>query len=688
MKIKYILIFILTFSTYAHVLSSLKLSDTLLNSLGTTSADTGDIRYYSDVYSQILREYENTYQTLGDRYAKSALKNGVFGGTNMIGWRHANDFSSFKVLFNRSIAPNLFSDEGYIVNDEMIIEIDISKFIKKMANDDNIKITDQNLLAFGGLIFKRTFRYNHFAQTLEDGLQTKFDHLFFIFKYFKTQNFNKLSEYDYITKEDSLTLSTGALGTAPVVDYVSVGAGLFLSTIKKSKVTIQKLGRDDEKQPDESLRVTSEDETTVSAGANITVLVDIFKLLQMTLFSYDFEYSFSKKFKVYMSLFNTDLVNETKMQNVEKILSFKSFDNSLFANNLTSKETRQKEIKTSKYLAFIWGGVKKSSTEMIEILKSETIYRFFNHHYEKLSYKENLLSKVMVAVLGKLIGFEQLAARTQTKLYEVNINYEAEVNIIDSKADFNIFDDNILSIDMAYRERIEQDSKKKKTELVSLLRDAVSSRSRQLAFYSNYIDLPSFRAPWEFQSSISVDNKGIEYFMKKNINDVFDIFKKMCKSKRSGPFSFLSNLYNPCQTKLNIAYNNFLKEWTTLNYSAAVYESCSKKYRFSLFMSKQKKLSLIEKCMEITNKLDDDYRGRNFPLWRFKDVATNINNYARDLSDFESFFGVLSNKGQIILNYSNGISYKNYFREGELKGNILTQFQIDNNLRAPASLEN
>lgn len=104
-------------------------------------------------------------------------------------------------------------------------------------------------------------------------------------------------------------------------------------------------------------------------------------------------------------------------------------------------------------------------------------------------------------------------------------------------------------------------------------------------------------------------------------------------------------------------------------------------------MSKQKKLSMIEKCMELVSKVNDDYKGRNFPLWRFKDVATHINNYAKNIANIERLFGNLSNKGQINLNYTNGLSYKNYFREGEFKGNILTQFQIDNNLRAPASVE-
>lgn len=682
-KIKILLVLLLSFKVFSEDLASLKLSDILLNS----QTSSGDIRYYSDVYSQIMNEYQNTYIQLGNRYAQGAINNGLFGGTNMIGWKHANDFSSFKVLFNRSVAPNLFSEEGYIVNDEMVIEIDVSKFIKKLANDEVIKITDQNLLAFGGLVFKRTFRYNHFAATLEDGLQTNFDHLFFIFNYLKADNFHKLSDYDYITKEDTFTLSAGALGTAPVTSYISIGAGVFLSAVKKSKVSLQKLGIEDEKKANENIRLTSEDELSLGSGANVTLLIDVFKLLQLTLFSYDFEYTRSKTYKVYLSVFDRDLADTAKLSEISKVLSFKKFDSSLLAENLTTKEYRQKEIKNSKYLAFLWGGIKNSATEMIEILKDNTVYRFFNHHYEKISYKENLLSKILVALLGKLVGFEQMAARTETTQHDVDINYEAQVNIIDSKEDFNIFDDNILSIDFGYRQRVDSSSKKKLKELKQTISDAVKARSQQIDLYSKYIEVNTLVAPVEFQSAVQLNNKNIEVFMKKNSQDVFSVFKKMCKSKSRSVFSFITSLFNPCQTKLNHSYTTFLKEWTTLNYSGALYNSCSSKYKYSFFMSKAKKLSLISKCMEISNKTNEDFRNKNFPLWRFKDVANNINNYTKSLDYFEELFGEFSNKGQIHLNYKNGLSYKNYFKEGNYKGNILTQFQIDNRLRAPASVE-
>lgn len=648
--------------------------------------DPDDIRNFSSIYDQILNSYGSTYDLIGTRLANEA-RTGFFGGLNMIGWQHAGEFSTFKVSFNRSIAPSLFQEDKYLVNDEVIIEVDAARFLKKLTDEDIIRVSEQNLLAFAGLVFRRKMRFNHFADSMEDGLQTRFDRLFFMFKYFRGNGLEKLSPYDFLSKEDSFTLNAGAMATAPIASYGAIGAGALYAYEKKSKVTIQKLGDLDEKRPDENLRLSIEDENLSKIGANITLLLDFFQILKFTLFQYEFEYSYSKTYKTYLSLFHSDLEDSEKMSQVKDILKFKNFNHVLFANNITSKEKRQKEIMKSRYLAFIFGGVKDSQTESIEIVKDGKLHKFFKHNYEKLKYKENLFSKILTAVLGKLIGYDQMAARTEVDYRTVNINYEADQNLIKTKKDYNIFDKNIFTMDFGAKFRVNQKTKLNKKKIEDKMRSVITKRSKSYSKFQDVFDHADVSAPAEFVSTMTMDNKNIEYFMNIPASRVFDKFKEECNGKSKNIFKRLRSLFSGCRNKLYSSYQRFLKEWMTVNYDAHTYKLCKKKYRWKYLFRKSKRRAMISKCMELSNRKVATQMKKELPLWRFKDVANNINNYSKSINTIDFFFGPSYNRGSFSANLNDSTPYKSYYSEGSNKENIVTQFQIDNGLRSPASID-
>ena len=653
---------------------------------GTEALDPSDIRNFSNIYGQILSSYNSTYDSIGSRLAKDAA-NGFFGGINMIGWRHANEFSNFKVSFNRSIAPSLFQEDKFIVSDEMIVEIDASKFLKKMADEDVINISDQNLAAFAGLAFKRTMRFNHFASSVEDGLQTNFDKLFFMFKYFNGDKFHKLSSYDFLIKEDSFTVNAGAMATVPIYTYGAIGAGVLYKYEKKSKVSIQKIGPLDEAEENENIRLTVEDTRGTSAGANVTLVVDFFKLLQMTLLSYDFEYTYSKTYKTYLSLYDEDLRNIDKMSKVKNLLRFKSFDPVIFANNIKSKELRQKEIQKSRYLAFIFGGVKNSQTEYTEIVKDGKLRKFFTHNYEKLRYRENFFSKILTSILGKLIGYDQLAARTEVNSKAVEISYEADLDLLKSKRDYNIFNKNVFTMGFESKIRVNQKTRLNAKKIESKMRQAIAQRSNSYSKFKMAFDTTNISAPSEFTSEIMLDNSNVQRFMKLSASSVFSKFKSVCRGKSRGLFGKLRSLFSSCRRRLYGNYNSFLKEWTTTNYDGNVYKKCKRKYRWRYLFRRSKRTAMIQKCMEISYKKKRNIQMLELPLWKFKDVANNMNNYIVDVRDLNYFFGSFSNKGSFSAMLNGNTPYKSYYSEGSDKQNILTQFKVNNQLRSPASLK-
>ncbi len=638
-----------------------------------------DLADISPIYKQIYDNYEANYQTIGDRLSQDA--NGFFGGVNLIGWRHAGDFHGFKVSFNRSAAPSLFDEDQYLVNDEMVIEISARNFLGALQEKGIIDISASALKAYSNLSLKRTMRYNHFAPNAQDALQTNFDRLFFMYKYLKPKNFNQLGDYDFIKKEDSLTFAAGGAVTASY-QGIGVAAGALAKYETKSSVEIQRLGPADNAKPNELIRLNATDSKLISAGTNVTLMIDFLKIVQLTLFRYDFNYSFEKSYKAYMSIYVDDLNDSEKIKELTKIVRFGKFNYNKLADNITTFENRKKELKESKYLAFIIGGVKSSQTESTEVVKDGMVHKFFSHRYERLSYSQNFLSKLLGIVLGKLIGYDQLVSNDRVDSKIVNMNYESEEELIHARQDFDIFSDNVFTMTLRQQNKFNRKKAKVESKMGNLIRSRTNSYGNFASVFENY----SVGAPAEFSSTITMDNTNVANFLNRNSSEVYNVFKDICGLKSKNFFVKLRSLFSSCRSKLYNAYGKFLKEWATGNYSAAIKKKCEKKYRWRYIFRPSKKRAMVSTCMEIGSKqLYAKYK-HELPLWRFKDVVYNVNNEIKKDSQLTSLFGAHPNKGSFSANLNGGIPYLNYFSEGENRENIFTQFQIKENLRSPASL--
>lgn len=669
----------ISLNTYAVDFSSFSVDEHKLES-EFSGTDLADI---SPIYKQIYDNYESNYQTIGNRLSSEA--NGFFGGVNLIGWRHAGDFHGFKVSFNRNAAPSLFDEDRYLVNDEMVIEISARNFLGALQEKGIINIAPGVLKSYSNISLKRTMRYNHFAPNLSDALQTDFDKLFFMFRYLDPKNFNKLNDYDFIKKEDSLTFAAGAAATASY-QGIGVAAGALAKYESKSAVEIQRLGPADNAKANEIMRLSVEDSKLAQVGANLTLMVDFLKIVQLTLFRYDFTYSFEKSYKSYLSLYVNDLNNSDKISELKKVMRFGKFNYSKLADNITSYENRKKELKESKYLAFIIGGVKNSQTEQTEVVKDGRVYKFFSHRYERLSYTQNFLSKLLGIVLGQLIGYDQLVSNNRVDSKRVNINYESDEELIRARRDFDIFSNNVFTMTIAQDSKMNKnyrwDESKTEDRMKDLLRHKTNSYANFAAAFDNY----KVMAPAEFTSNITMDNSNVANFLNKNSSDVYNVFKEACGGKSKNFFKRLRSLFSSCRHKLYTSYANFLKEWATGNYSAEIKNKCERKYRWKYLFRPSKRRSMIATCMEIGSKqLYAKYK-HELPLWRFKDVVYNVNNYIEKDYMLTKLFGGHPNKGSVSANLNGNIPYVNYYSEGQNRENIFTQFQIKENLRSPASL--
>jgi len=144
--------------------------------------------------SPIYEELERYYRLHHERVAASQLSNiewgddyKIWGGVNHIGLDFSKKFLDFSVSFRRQVAPDLFHDERYIVTDIMDIYIDASTFFEKLKASGQIEVPDQFLKAVAGLTFKRSYRFNHFADNYRDALTLNLDKLFFSYTYFRSK---------------------------------------------------------------------------------------------------------------------------------------------------------------------------------------------------------------------------------------------------------------------------------------------------------------------------------------------------------------------------------------------------------------------------------------------------------------------------------------------------------------------
>lgn len=642
-----------------------------------------DLANISPIYKRIYDNYEANYQSIGDRLSNES--NGFFGGVNLVGWRHAGNFHGFKVMFNRSAAPSLFDEDQYLVNDEMVIEISARNFLSALQEKGIINISAGVLKSYSNLSLKRTIRYNHFAPNATEALQTNFDRLFFMYKYLNPENFNKLNDYDFIKKEDALTFAAGAAATASY-QGIGVAAGALASYERKSSVEIQRLGPADNAKENELIRLTAEDSKLISAGANITLMADFLNLVKLTLFRYDFSYSFEKSYKAYMSIYTHDLNDQGKLSELKNVTRFGKFNYSKLADNITSFENRKKELKKSKYLAFIIGGVKDSQTESTEVVKDGKVYKFFSHRYERLSYTQNFFTKLLNIVLGQLVGYDQLISNDRVDSKVVDINYESSEELIKSRRDFDIFSSNVYTMTMDQQSKVNKDYKwnKKKTE--KKMKGLLQDRTRSYGNFSSVFNKYSVLAPAEFSSTMTIDNSNMAHFLNRNSSEVYDIFKEACGGKSKNFFRRLRSLFSSCRHRLYNSYAKFLKEWSVGKYTSDIKRKCERKYRWKYLFRPSKRRRMVAACMEIGSKqLFAKYK-HELPLWRFKDIAYNVNNYVEKDYLIRRLFGSYSNKGSFSANLNGSIPYKNFYSEGENKENIFTQFQIEQNLRSPASL--
>ena len=661
-----------------------------LSSVGNTRVDTtggGE----ADLYQQIADEFHLTYEGIGQREAQRVLANNalsITGGLNSIGFSYKKPFINFGVSVDRNLAPDLFDDKRWIVTDTFTVDIDASKVFGNLRDQGAIDMTDENMAAFAGIVFKRKFTWVHYAKSYNDGLMGHFEKLFMPFNALSVSNIGRLDPNEMIFKEDSISVKAGGLVSAPIYTGITGMAGVLAKYEKLTRVEVVSLG-------DSRLQITSEKSKIVTAGVSLALQADFLKILRLTLLSYDFSYELNSSYKVYLNmpqavLAGVDGQNPVVME-VQQILKNREGDLDTLAPYIISEEKKISQAVSHKYNFLLLGGHKNSKTQQIEITKDGKVKTFFRHYFEKMKYTEDFLSRVFASVIFAITNADVSAANLASDVKKVTIEYDSERNLLESREylDVGLTAANQQKLSMTFLSDFKTNkttgmSGKKYRERAKFILERFSGVD---PIAVGMIDKEELRAPFHIAGTYQVNIDGIRYLNRQEIGTVFDHLDGLCNEYPKNSFFNLRNLFDNCRKSLQNDYVDYLKDLSHNKVTADQINSCEKKsLKYFLFPSKRR--AYIKNCLATLNALPAT-EWVQVPLWPLKNLSSNIVNNSYSKVHFFNLFGVQNVFffGSFDATTAIGAQFSTSFHEGAFKGlGAVDNYMRVENLRAPSSV--
>lgn len=651
------------------------------------------------LYEQIEQELNREYEHIGKREAERLLSNrslSIIGGLNSVGVSFKKPFLDFTYYVDRNLAPDLFDDKRWIVTDTMSVTIDASKIFGRLKSEGKIDLSEKNLNAFAGLVFKRSYTYVHFADSYEEGLMRDFEKLFFPFRYFSPTKIKALSANEFLIKEDSLSVNIGGLASAPLYSGITGMAGILAKyqRLTRTEAFGHAITKEDEEETPENrlaFHLSFEKTESRSLGVGIGIQAEFLRLLKLTLLSYDFTYSFDKSLKTYLDFRKKDLAaitsNSPVGEEIQAMLRSQDPKIDVLKPYLVSEEKRESILKRSKYTVLLNGGVKEAKTQQVEIVNEGKIKRFFKHYFENIKYKEDLWSRLFGGFINALIDVEVAANKISSETKRVSLEYEGEADLLSLNASLNIEFEEKISVAMTtiYRTvKTTGNSGEKYKDHALFYLDRFSGVDPMAV---KLLKDDHLRGPLTLQGKYQIGREGLLFLNRKPVDEIFNNFHSLCgEYPRSGFFNF-RNLFDHCERSLQKTYMSYYTDLNHNKVSGGDARFCfdkAKKY----WWSPKKKKAFIKTCLgAITYK--ENNKLTEIPLMSLKDLLDGIQSKSYSKVDFYNLFGVqnIFFYGSLEATTAEERVFSTYFHEGSFKGlGLIDHYMRLENMRFPASV--
>ncbi len=615
----------------------------------------------SPVFQRLQHYLSGKFEGIGSNQTQSILKyNEAFnlGSHNFSGFTWEKPMGNFHIGVNRQLAPDLFDDVRWIVTDTFVVRVDATTYLNRLNDGEMIDMSEQQIRAFAGLSFQRTYRYEHFADSFFKGLTSDFSKLFMSFLKFRKSAILNLAPYEYITKEDYFTMAAGGMVSANFYG-ISVGAGAVVSFDRVAKVTIQSLGPNDLANEGEFLRLSIEKSKSTSVGVTVDLKIDLMKILKLHLFTYDFEYELKKTQSAHLSFYEADkplLMGDTpESKEFHKLLKLRLFEVDALMDNVVSLEERTSQITRSKYQIFHYGNLKKNNFESVRFVQDGTISTFFKHHYLHEKVEKNIWGKLFGGFLLGVLGLNHNPRVESSFSKYLAVEYHAEEPQKPKRKPASIEEEDDLSMTFTQEFTAHKTTKKRNKSKFK------RSKRRALSFMKQYTALPAeiidnfktdnLKGPLRVRSTIQIEKDGIDYLNSISTGNLFYIFAKdVCKSKRASKW------------RKHRWRKRYLKRMQIMKA-----EICTK--------------NLGKKYLSYKSHFDSSGR---LPIFEFRKFMEYLRKKSRSKHNFYKLFdrANVNLHGSLKATTSHNQHFQTFFNDGEFKGLGV----IDNYLRTHAGM--
>ncbi|MCO4755074.1 MAG: hypothetical protein KC478_11375 [Bacteriovoracaceae bacterium] len=606
-----------------------KVAQKLLNLSEKSASGPG-----SALMKKISEALSDHYNKVGKEQTTPLVLNHNMGGgvLNFSGFTWKKPFANFKLYVNRQLSQDLYSD-GWIVHDKLVIGIDASTLLTNLQQEDLIEIDKEGIGAFAGVSFIREYQYNHKASTFLEGLQSDYSKLFLSFTKFNPEHVLNLPPYNFLRQKDTYSFNAGGMVKIPTGGTLSGRVGVLVNSAYERTTTIQVLGEDDSPKEGEFLRLNIDKKVEKGVDAHLSLQVDFFNLLKLTLLSADLEYRYGMANSTYYSFYEKDkqfiATSSAHASEFKKLINGQIDEAYAFKKNIVQLEERINENFNSKYSALLLGQIKKRETEQIKIIRDGVEKIFFKHYAESIKFVQSLWSRMFGIVINRLFDWDPGVVNAAESKKKLAIEFEYMEDLGEAKVDSS----EKFSLSLTQSFQAAKTHRWWHSYYKRESRNHILNMTNLDPKYEIMVKDEVLRGPIEVVSKVKVLSAGIAHFNFLDEKNAFKKFKEMCEGRKKSCFNLL-------------------------------------KKRYLSYMSHFHRYGISD-------------------LMRFKSFIGSYFKRLRTYKDLYTLFGkenVFMN-GQLSAVTNKGLPFSTYFKEGEFQGlGVIDSFMREGVSRAPANI--
>lgn len=626
-----------------------------------TEVEEGSIppEILNPTYLKVMSQIENEYKKALELQAKNAqvLPEGVAFNGQGIGLSWRQEYSSFRVRINRGLAPSLFDDKSWIINDEFEIELNLMAFLQDLIkNNPDFKLpAGSNIAAFAGVKLTRLFRFMHQAPTLQGALFQNIGRLLTPFQVLLKGEMNALRPGEFVERIDYLGFEAAGGIHVPLYGPFFATAAANIQYGKLSHVSITK-NKIKDNLSGEQLDIQYESAKLIDLGIGLNLQLDLIQLIKTNIFEVDFHYEHEKSAKKTLTLNSLDLDHLDIKTAVKQVVHGKWGDGEeqVLAPFVMQNEDKEKEIYKLKISFLNFEAKTVSSTESLSIKNKEGIKNYFHHEYNKSFTLNDPLTWLFGGFLGSIASSFVGIKTPYLESKKISIEYQHEKNILDKK---DFFDSKKSELSAHFENHFKLGLKfpiLHKNFKNKILRRIEGLTSLPISIVQK-IKENELLVPFKLSAFYEITDQGIYHMNLKSEAELFSQVLLVCANAH-----FPARLFNGCQ-KLKKHLKYYWSDLAFHKVTASVVSECrdiSKKHRLLKACIAQKTYKLVEQ------------RNDKIPLWRLKNF---FDSYFLLIKKRQHLYQLLGEKGLFIhgslsAKTKEGRHFVTHFKEGQFQG--------------------